>query len=207
MTTRKEKINLAVNIIGALSGTGGFLIALAVYMGWVPVSLVVKESDRFYCALQPSSTQGKPSSTQGKRVWTVMYRYDEGTKPWLKIVSVLGDDWPPEKRCREIAKRLDQYREEGLTELTYQNDPNTPKQYVICAKTKKSGSSCPVLLTLKPGTNPYSILREMGDALLPKNLITVTPQSSEGEQQSIERDLSSEPLAIDLASQLAQKDR
>ncbi|MCC3438822.1 MULTISPECIES: COP23 domain-containing protein [unclassified Microcoleus] len=202
MTTRKEKINLAVNIIGALSGTGGFLIALAVYMGWVPVSLVVKESDRFYCALQPSSTQGK-------RVWTVMYRYDEGTKPWLKIVSALGDDWPPEKRCREIAKRLDQYREEGLTQLTYQNDPNTPKQYVICAKTKKSGSSssCPILLTLKRGTNPDSILREMGEALLPKNLITVTPQNSEGEQSSIEKGLSSEPLAIDLASQLAEKDR
>lgn len=200
MTTRREKINLAVNIIGALAGTGGFVIGLAVYMGWVHVPLVVKESDRFYCALQPSSTQGK-------KVWTVMYRYDEGTKPWLKIVSALGDDWPPEKRCREIAKRLDQYREDGLTQLTYQNDPNTLKQYVICAKTKKSGSSCPVLLTLKAGANPYSILREMGEALLPKNLTTVTPQSSEGEVSSIEKGLSSEPLAIDLTSQLAEKDR
>jgi len=57
------------------------------------------------------------------------------------------------------------YREDGLLELTYRSDPNTPNQDVICAKTKKSGANCPLVITLNPGADGYQTLREMTASL------------------------------------------
>ncbi|NER35004.1 MAG: hypothetical protein F6J93_13445 [Oscillatoria sp. SIO1A7] len=44
---------------------------------------------------------------RGGTVWTVMYRRNTDSRPWLRIVTGIGGkDWPPEKRCREIAEKL-----------------------------------------------------------------------------------------------------
>ena len=81
------------------------------------------------------------------------------------MVTTLGGNWTPIERCQEIARRLEMYREDGLLELTYRSYPNTPNQDVICAKTKKSGANCPLVITLNPGADGYQTLREMTASL------------------------------------------
>ncbi len=95
-----------------------------------------------------------------------MYRKNDIDRPWLKMVTTLGGNFTPSKRCQEIASKLEGYREDGLTKLSYRDDPATPKQYMNCAHTKVSGdSNCPLLVTLKPGADPYITLKEMTAAL------------------------------------------
>lgn len=106
--------------------------------------LMVGEKDHFFC-------EYRPDTQRGGEVWTVMYRHDKGIQPWLKVVTTLGGGYTPEVRCEKIAERLELYRKNGLTKLSYRGDPKTPNQYVICAKTKLSGDNCPLLVTLKPG--------------------------------------------------------
>ena len=133
-------------------------LGYAIYTDKIPE--IFGRKDRFHCQLMPDTQRGG-------EVWTVMYRkYKNQTKPWLKMVTTLGGNWTPEERCQEIARRLDLYRQDGLIELTYRDDFNTPNQAVIWAKTKKSGDNCPLIITLKPGANAYETLREMTTALI-----------------------------------------
>lgn len=192
MAKKVEIANLAVGFLALLVSIGG--TAYTIQSGWG--SILVGKNDRFYCALQTSEAHED-------RVWTVMYRYGKNAKPWLKIASTLGDDWPPQRRCKDIAHRLDIYRQDGLTQLTYREDPATPKQYVICAKTKLSGASCPLLITLKPNVNPYETLRAMTSAL--------SLESSSSVYQGSEESPVSKPstpfLVIDLEKHLRNEDR
>jgi Circadian oscillating protein COP23 len=148
--------NLTVGVLGLFAAVGGVAIAYA--QGWSP--LVFGKDARFSC-------QNQPDTQRGGEVWTVMYRQDKGQQPWLKMVTTLGGDYTPLRRCEIIAERLNGYRKDGLTKLSYRGDPNTPKQYVICAKTKLSGDSCPLLVTLKPGsdTEAYNAMRDMTESL------------------------------------------
>lgn len=155
----KRKLNLfkginILTIVSTLVGVIGLYIAFS--NKWPP--LVIQKTDRFSCELMPYPNEGE--------VWTVMYRKDKEKNPWLKIAATLGDNWTPAERCQEIARRLEVYRQDGLTQLTYRSDPNTPKQYVICAKTKIGGDNCPLLVTLKPDANPYSSLKYMAEKLI-----------------------------------------
>ncbi|NEQ69570.1 MAG: hypothetical protein F6K21_29585 [Symploca sp. SIO2D2] len=153
----KKGFNLAQLLIGIISillATAS--LAVAVKQGRVPV--IFGKQDRFSCDLQPDTAKGG-------EIWTVMYRNEQGTKPWLKMVTTLGGNWTPAERCQEIARKLELYRQDGLTKLTYRTDPATPSQYVICAYTKLSGGACPLLITLKPEADPYETLREMTAAL------------------------------------------
>jgi len=160
--------------------------------------LVDKRSSRFYCSIQSYPQQGG-------EVWTVMYRHDQGAQPWLKMLSTLGGGWTPDRRCAEIARRLESYRTDGLTELSYRSDPATPKQYVICAKTKVSPSECRLLVTLKPGADPDRAMREMTAALVPgSNFPTRVEGSGKLSPSSVS---SSEPLVINLQDYLAEEDR
>ena len=126
---------------------------------------LVSEKSRFYCELQADPSQGG-------EVWSVVYRHEKGRKPWLRMVQEMGGGWDTQKRCNKIAENLNLYREDGLKEFTYRTDPNTPKQYVICAKTKISGNNCPQVLTLMPDDDPYQALRNVAGALVPGSLPT-----------------------------------
>lgn len=118
---------------------------------------------RFYCS--------KAADSQvGGEVWTVMYNHAQGTKPWLRMVRFMGGDFDPQKRCEEIARRLDIFSQQGLINFDFRTDANTPKQYVLCAKTKISGNDCPLVLTLMPKDDPYKALHEVAGALLPGTL-------------------------------------
>jgi len=160
--------NLTVGVLSLLAGVVG--VGIAYTQGWPP--LLFGKNARFSCQL-------RPDTQRGGEVWTVMYRHDKGQQPWLKMVTTLGGGYEPIKRCEIIAERLEGFRKDGLIRLDYRGDPNTPKQHVICAKTKLSGDSCPLLVTLKPGsdTEAYNAMRDMTE-----NLLTGTGvyQNSEG---------------------------
>ena len=119
---------------------------------------LVSKEDRFYCVLLSDSNGGG-------QVWTVMYRSGNLLNPWLKIVSNLSGELTPLKQCDLITQRLETYRQDGLIALEYRSDPGTPGQYFICAKTKLSSESCPLIMPLKPGADPSETLREMTEAL------------------------------------------
>ena len=155
------RTDLVVGIVGV--SIAAVALAHQVYTNRDP-DPIVSESSRFYCALQADSQRGG-------EVWTVMYRYgNKQAKPWLGMVRTMGEDWDTQNRCEEIAKRLDLYREDGLLGFEYRSDPNTPGQYVVCAKIKVSGDSCPLVVTLLPEDDPYVALREVAGALLPGSL-------------------------------------
>lgn len=65
----------------------------------------------------------------------------------------------------DIARRMDNYRKDDLMSFDYRRDPNTPKQYVICANTRLSGN-CVQVVTLMPNDDPYKSLQEVAGALL-----------------------------------------
>ena len=179
-------------VLAALLGAASFLRE----------RILVTPTSRFYCELQADTKRGG-------EVWTVMYRHDKGRKPWLKMISTLGskgeDEWPPQRRCEEIASRLEGFRQDRLIALTYRNDPATPDQYVICAKTKNSSEDCPLLVTLKPGADPDRAMQEMTEALIPESDTTARYQKS-GSSASARVDPPG-PLVVNLETQLVDEDR
>ena len=185
--------SLTLGVLGLLGTAIG--IGIAVVQGWPP--LLFGKDARFSC-------QNQPDTQRGSEVWTVMYRHDKGQQPWLKMVTTLGGDYTPLRRCEIISERLNGYRKDGLIRLAYRNDPKTPKQYVICAKTKLSGEGCPLLVTLKPGsdTEAYNAMRDMTENLLNGNGIY---QNSDGKLATSK--FSPASPEIDLTPFLAEEDR
>jgi len=186
--------NLTVGVLSLLAAVVGAGIAYA--QGWQP--LLFGKDARFSCQLQPDTQRGGD-------VWTVMYRHDKGQQPWLKMVTTLGGDYTPVRRCQIISESLNDYRKDGLIRLAYREEPKTPNQYVICAKTKLSGEGCPLLVTLKPGseTEAYQAMRDMTENLL--NGGNAVYQNSDGKLATSQFSPSSRE--IDLTPFLAEEDR
>ncbi|MDB9312300.1 COP23 domain-containing protein [Spirulina sp. CS-785/01] len=158
--TSDSKINLTNIMITAVIGL--LSLGYAVYSNYEKT--LVSQNSYFYC-----ESQAVPE--KGGAVWTIMYRADKNVrpKPWLRMVRQMGEEWNTLKRCQEIADRIEQFRQDGLIEFAYRKDEATDAtgQYVLCAKTRLSGDSCPILLTLMPDDNPYQMLREVAGALMP----------------------------------------
>jgi hypothetical protein len=134
------------------------VIAALPTFGWKWQPLYVPENSRFFCQQQTYSEDGQ--------VWTIFHNNgNDNPLPWMRMVNEFGGEWNGAKRCDAIADRLELFRKDGLIELNYRSDPNTPKQFVICAKTKKSGGNCPLLVTLKPNEDPYSAFSKSVAAL------------------------------------------
>ena len=186
--------NTTIGVLSLLVAIAGAAITYA--QGWPP--LLVGQNARFSCQLQPDTQRGS-------EVWTVMYRHDKGQQPWLKMVTTLGGDYTPVRRCQIISESLNGYRKDGLIKLAYRNEPQTPKQYVICAKTKLSGEGCPLVLTLSPGSDKeaYQAMRDMTENLL--NGGSAVYQNSEGKLATSQFSPSSPE--IDLTPFLAEEDR
>jgi hypothetical protein len=184
--------NLTIGVLGLLATVVG--VGIAYTQGWPP--LLFGQNARFSCQL-------RPDTQRGGEVWTVMYRHDKGQQPWLKMVTTLGSDFKPAKRCEIISERLEGFRKDGLIRLAYRGDPNTPEQYVICAKTKLSGDSCPLLVTLKPGsdTEAYNAMRDMTE-----NLLTGTGVYQNSEGKSATSKFSPDSPEINLTPFLAEAD-
>jgi hypothetical protein len=185
--------NLTVGVLSLLVAVVGAGIAYT--QGWPP--LLFGKDARFSCQLQPDTQRVGD-------VWTVMYRHDKGQQPWLKIVTTLGGGYDPLKRCEEISERLNGYRKDGLIRLAYRGDSKTPNQYVICAKTKLSGEGCPLLVTLKPGseTEAYNAMRDMTE-----NLRNGTGVYQNSQGKLAKSNFSEKSPVIDLTPFLTEADR
>ncbi len=108
-----------------------------------------------------AAKDSNPSSTTASarffcQVWngqfTVMYSPESRSGevfPWA-IPKDLGNGWVAEKRCNEISRRLEEYRPDGLNELSTstENGLNT-----VCATTQ-SNSKCRIVFTVPPGQDP-----------------------------------------------------
>ncbi len=97
--------------------------------------------------------------------YTVMY-YPESQPdrgyPWA-IPGQLGGGWSPDKRCNEITRRLESYRDDGLLEMStgVENDYNT-----ICVTTQIDPTDCRIVLTVPPGQDPVATRNLIFDNLL-----------------------------------------
>ena len=186
--------------IAAIAGAAGLIISaisLLVDMGNLGINIVrgsspsiIEKTDRFSC-------EERRDTERGEFVWTVMYDNDKKKQPWLGMVITMGGGWSPERRCQEIEKRLENFREDGLVSLGYRDDPNTPQQQVLCVKTKSSGENCPLLMTLDVGTDGYEALRATTKAL----------RNGSYFDQSANSDFSGESRVVYLETFLAEEDK
>ncbi|MEO0373185.1 MAG: COP23 domain-containing protein [Cyanobacteria bacterium P01_A01_bin.17] len=95
--------------------------------------------ERFFC--QSSGNQ-----------YSVMYNPESRPGeafPWA-IPQELGGGWTPELRCLEIAKRLEEYRPDGLQEL----QTSTENGYDTVCVTTESNGRCRLVFTVPPGQDP-----------------------------------------------------
>ncbi|MGK7918609.1 MAG: COP23 domain-containing protein [Trichodesmium sp.] len=192
-----------VAVAGVGVGIAGLIVAaisLLVDMGSLGIKLMpsqpsgnvdVKPTDRFSCELRAETN-----------IWTVMYDNGKKKQPWLEIEKTMGGGWSTPRRCDKIQERLEYFRKDGLLSLEYRNDANTPKQQVICAKTKDNGDGCPLLLTLDEGVDGYQALSDMTKALW--NGTTVA-QNTEGKLAN--SNFSRELPVVYLQPFLAKEDR
>ncbi|MCC3438821.1 MULTISPECIES: COP23 domain-containing protein [unclassified Microcoleus] len=177
-----------------------FIFVTAIGTYWLARGgVIIPWNSRFACEIQPEPTGDN-------YIYVVTYRNDNDKKPWLKIVRSFGDGWTQSKRCESIVERLEKLRKDGLIQLTYRTDPATPRQYIICANTKKSGRGCELLITLMPDDDPDKTLREIADALLLRNINSGVYQGSDPDSPSPKSSLS-KALVIDLTDKLAIEDR
>lgn len=84
--------------------------------------------------------------------YTVMYHpqsQSDRAYPWATPTE-LGGGWTAERRCNEIARRLEFYRSDGLIELGtgVENGYNT-----VCVTTQ-ADARCRIVLTVPPGQDP-----------------------------------------------------
>lgn len=118
-----------------------------------PIRATAKKSDS-----GTSSTTTSASPRFFCQVWsgqyTVMYSPENRSTeafPWA-VPKDLGNGWVAEKRCNEISRRLEEYRPDGLQELSTsrENGYNT-----VCATTQ-SNPKCRIVFTVPPGLDPLT---------------------------------------------------
>ncbi len=116
-------------------------------------------------ALPPVPTLPPPTETAptgGQRFvcefqngqYVVSYRPEnqfDRSFPWA-LPRSLGGGWSAERRCQEIARRLEAYRPDGLDELRIgrENGYNT-----VCVTTDRV-PSCRIVFTVPPGQDPIT---------------------------------------------------
>ena len=180
-----------IPILGILIDAVG--LGIDIRQSWP--TFFVKKTDRFSCEL-------RPDTNKGEEVWTVMYDNGKKKLPWLDMVIPMGGGWSPAKRCEEVERRLEYFRKDGLDSLEYRKDPKTPEQEVICVKTKLSGDSCPLLLTLDVGVDGYQAMGDMTKALRTGKTVE---QNSKGKLAN--SNFSKESPVVYLQPFLAKEDR
>lgn len=86
--------------------------------------------------------------------YTVVYQPESQPGEFFQWArpSALGGGWSPQRRCNEIARRLESYRPDGLLEMTtgVENSYNT-----VCVTTERN-PSCRIVFTVPPGQDPIS---------------------------------------------------
>lgn len=92
---------------------------------------------------------------QDKLFWTVMYRGTGEAQAWFRIIAGMEGDSTLQRRCEQVAHKLDALYPEQLQTLRYQANPATPARSAICVITAKNpDKKCQTLLILKSDTVP-----------------------------------------------------
>ncbi|WP_299402649.1 COP23 domain-containing protein [Acaryochloris sp. IP29b_bin.148] len=114
----------------------------------------ISSSTRFFCQY-----------TGGQ--YTVMYnpksRPNEAF-PWA-VPAEMGGGWTPELRCQEIARRLEEYRPDGLLEL----QTGTENGYNTVCATSEADSNCRIVFTVPRGQDPTTTRNAVFDNLTVAN--------------------------------------
>ena len=103
-----------------------------------PGTVVTDGDQRFVC-----------QNFQGE--YTVMYLPESQPNEsyaWA-VPESMGGGWTAERRCAEISRRLESYREDGLVELTTGRENN----YDIVCVTTEANNSCQIVFTVPQGQN------------------------------------------------------
>lgn len=190
--------------IVALIAAGSLIVPVGIFL-LGREGIIIPKSSRFSCVLGSDPNGSNPRNPEGKDVFTVTYRNDKDkeARPWLFLVRSFGGGFDPARRCEEIASRLEQLRQDGLLSLKYREDPNTPKQNVICAVTKQSGDSCPLLITLGIEDDPEESLKQIAGGLIEGR--GGSYQGTHGEGISSPGQISH--FSIDLTGHLSEEDK
>lgn len=83
--------------------------------------------------------------------YTVMYRPESqpGAAYAWAVPQSMGGGWTAQRRCEEISRRLESYRDDGLVELTTSVENN----YDVVCVTTEANNSCQIVFTVPPGQN------------------------------------------------------
>ena len=120
--------------------------------------------------LEPSSNE--PVSLDDKRFacltrggeYTVMYQPESRPGeafPWA-VPRAMGGGWSAESRCFEIARRLEEYRPDGLLELK----TGTENGYNVLCATTEDNPDCRIVLTVPQNRDPVATRNAVFDNLL-----------------------------------------
>ncbi|ANV87509.1 COP23 domain-containing protein [Picosynechococcus sp. PCC 7117] len=96
--------------------------------------------------------------------YTVMYQPESRpgeVYPWA-IPRTMGGGWNAERRCEEIARRLELYRGDGLVELTTGRENG----YDIVCVTTELNPTCQIVFTVPRGQNAIATRDQVFDNLL-----------------------------------------
>jgi hypothetical protein len=123
-----------------------------------PPEVIIDNDSGSYPPAPPTTSQNNNDETRFmcenvNGEYTVMYypesQPDQGY-PWA-IPSQMGGNWSPQKRCSEITRRFESYRQDGLLEMSTGVVNNLD---VICVTTQVDPTDCRLLLTIPPGQDP-----------------------------------------------------
>jgi Circadian oscillating protein COP23 len=98
-----------------------------------------------------------------KGQYTVMYSPEKRTSesfPWA-VPKDLGGGWIAERRCAEISRRLEEYRPDGLQELSTATENG---YHTVCATTQ-SKPACRIVFTVPPGQDPITTRNSVFESL------------------------------------------
>ncbi|GAB4527872.1 MAG: hypothetical protein Tsb0014_08890 [Pleurocapsa sp.] len=123
-----------------------------------PPEVIIDNDSGSYPPPPPTTSQNNDGETRFmcenvNGEYTVMY-YPESQPdrgyPWA-IPSQMGGNWSPQRRCNEITRRFESYRQDGLLEMSTGVVNNLD---VICVTTQVDPTDCRLLLTIPPGQDP-----------------------------------------------------
>jgi Circadian oscillating protein COP23 len=124
-----------------------FSISILVYLSTDLTSVRADTTgSKFYCG-------------QSKSVPTTMAQTSRGAVPVIHWVSTLGEDYPPEYRCKIVSEKFQTFYNDGM--LNYLTTGTVNQQPVICAAQQENGPCSGVLFTLKPNSDPGRTLQRL----------------------------------------------
>lgn len=129
------------------------LVLLAITLPALTTSMVAgltakasAEQEKFFCG-------------QSQNLPTTMARTSKGPVPVIRWGATLGEDFPPEYRCKVVSEKFQTFYDKGM--LNYLMAGFVNRQPVICVAQQEDGPCAGVLFTLRPNSDPTGTLRQL----------------------------------------------